>query len=66
MKSEQQIQPRALRANGASAYCGLSRSTFLELVRTGKAPAPRRIGKGVTFWLRDDLDKWLEAAEAEV
>ncbi|MBU2741280.1 helix-turn-helix transcriptional regulator [Acidithiobacillus albertensis] len=63
MKSEENIQPRALRAHGASTYCGVSKSTFLAKVKTGEAPAPRRIGKGVTFWLREDLDQWLDAAE---
>ncbi|MHB8180085.1 MAG: helix-turn-helix transcriptional regulator [Acidithiobacillus ferrivorans] len=63
MKSEDQIQPRALRANGASAYCGMSRSTYLKLVSEKKAPQPRRLGPGVVVWDRVELDKWIESGE---
>ncbi|QQD71719.1 helix-turn-helix transcriptional regulator [Acidithiobacillus ferrivorans] len=60
MKSEDQIQ---LRANGASAYCGMSRSTYLKLVSEKKAPQLRRLGPGVVIWDRVELDRWIEAGE---
>ncbi|BBF66699.1 AlpA family phage regulatory protein [Acidithiobacillus sp. 'AMD consortium'] len=55
-------EQRGLRAQAAAKYCGLGRSTFLRYVSEGKAPQPRKLSPGAVVWLRDELDKWLEAA----
>lgn len=54
------MEPSALRAKQAAAYCGMSRSTFLKLVSEGKAPKRRKISDAVVIWLRSDLDTWLQ------
>ena len=56
------IEQRGLRAQAAAKYCGLGRSTFLRYVSEGKAPQPRKLSPGAVVWLRDELDKWMEAA----
>lgn len=51
--------PRAMRADRASAYLGLGRSFFLELVTEGKMPQPTRI-RGAVLWDRHELDAAFE------
>ena len=50
--------PRALGAEWAAAYVGLSVTTF----REGVAPSvpPFHLSERRLAWLRDDLDAWLE------
>ncbi len=60
MKPE--LEQRGLRAIAAATYCGLGRSTFLRYVSERKAPQPRKLSPGAVVWLRDELDKWMEAA----
>lgn len=53
--------PRALRAELAAAYVGVSRATLHELVRRAEAPRPTYLTPGIPVWLRDQLDAWLDA-----
>jgi predicted DNA-binding transcriptional regulator AlpA len=47
--------PRAMRAEQASEYLSMSRSTFLKLVNEGKMPKPIKIG-AMSTWDRYDID----------
>ena len=47
--------PRAMRADRAAAYLGMSQSAFLRLVEEKLMPAPVKI-KGMTTWDRLELD----------
>ncbi len=60
--ASERIEPIALRAKEAAAYCGMSRSTFLKLVTEGRAPKRRKVSDAVVIWLRSDLDAWLQGA----
>ncbi len=59
MKTED-FKPRAMRAPLAASYCGMGRSKFLQMVKDGLAPKPKRPSIGVTIWDRVDLDKWFD------
>jgi predicted DNA-binding transcriptional regulator AlpA len=63
---EASYPPRGMRVDRAANYSGMSRTTFLELVRDGVMPKPMRIG-GMTIWDRLALDAALDrlAEEAE-
>jgi predicted DNA-binding transcriptional regulator AlpA len=52
--------PRALTADLAALYCGMSRSAWDERVAKGKAPKPFYLDARPR-WLREDLDTWLDA-----
>lgn len=52
--------PRALRAERAAAYLGISKTKFFELVDNGRMPAPIAID-GVRVWDRLDLDAAFDA-----
>jgi excisionase family DNA binding protein len=43
----------------AANRCGISRSTFYELISRGKTPSPIKLGKRVLFDIQE-LDKWIE------
>ena len=49
------------------AVVGLSRTTWLEMVRRGEAPKPLRIGpsKTLTAWRVQDIRSWLAAQGGE-
>lgn len=64
MAKQAAVEQRGLRAIEAARYCGLGRSTFLRYVSEGKAPQPRKLSPGAVVWLRDQLDQWMENAEA--
>lgn len=50
--------PKALvRFNQISPHIGIGRSTFLELVRRGRAPQPVRLGRA-TFWVWGEVSAW--------
>ena len=51
--------PRGMRVDRAANYTGMSRTTFLELVREGVMPKPMRIG-GMVIWDRQALDAALD------
>jgi predicted DNA-binding transcriptional regulator AlpA len=51
--------PRGLRREDAAAYIGVSPATFDELVKAGRMPQPKRIGKR-TIWDRRQLDASFE------
>ena len=38
----------------------VSRSTWRRMVKTGQAPAPVRLGEGISAWRVGDLRMWLE------
>ncbi len=46
--------PEALRITGHS------RTTFLDLVRSGEMPEPLRIGKRAVAWRRGELLDWID------
>jgi predicted DNA-binding transcriptional regulator AlpA len=52
--------PRALTAEHAALYCGMSRSAWDARVAAGKAPEPFYMDARPR-WLREDLDAWLDA-----
>ena len=52
--------PRAMRADRAAAYLGISKSKFLELVNWGRLPKPLKIDE-ITSWDRFDLDAAYES-----
>jgi predicted DNA-binding transcriptional regulator AlpA len=51
--------PRAMRAERAATYLGMSVSAFLRLVEDGTMPQPVRVG-GITMWDRLELDAAFE------
>lgn len=54
--------PRLLRLPDAASYCGVSSRTLLRYADAGIAPAKVTLGPGVSGWLREDLDRWLDSA----
>jgi predicted DNA-binding transcriptional regulator AlpA len=56
--------PRALSADLAALYCGVSVSWWRAAAKEGRAPAPLRITDRKPVWLREDLDNWLDAQRA--
>ena len=63
---ENQITPRGMSEANAACYLGLSRSTLRQGRMDGRrekragSPAFVRVGRKIIY-LRDDLDRWLEA-----
>ncbi len=56
-----QIEPLLLDAGRAAKVCGISRTTYLKLVRSGAiAPQPFRLGSRV-LWSRYLLEDWIRA-----
>ncbi|MGS0647987.1 helix-turn-helix transcriptional regulator [Komagataeibacter melomenusus] len=51
--------PRGLRLEQAATYVGLSATTFLAQVAPDVPPVRLTVKRKV--WLRDDLDRWLDA-----
>ncbi len=54
--------PRLMRAERAAAYLDVSKSTFL--ARIAPELRPVRLTAGIVGYLRDDLDRWLDAQAA--
>ncbi|RME56769.1 AlpA family phage regulatory protein, partial [Candidatus Parcubacteria bacterium] len=50
---------RLLRLPDVLARVGVSKSTWWEWARTGKAPAPVRLSARCTVWRESDLNAWL-------
>lgn len=55
----QGLSPRRLRKKAAAHYMGVSDSTFRKRVEEGIYP-PGRTEVGAKFWLREDLDKYID------
>ena len=53
--------PRGLSETLAAAYCGISPATLRRLAAEGDAPKPVHLSAHRVAWLRDDLDRWLDA-----
>ncbi|TSE18490.1 Prophage CP4-57 regulatory protein (AlpA) [Tepidimonas alkaliphilus] len=51
---------RLLSVRDVLALVRLSRSTWYELVRTGQAPRPLRVGARAVRWRASDLQAWLD------
>jgi predicted DNA-binding transcriptional regulator AlpA len=51
--------PRAMRAEQAATYLGMSRASFLRLVEDGTMPPPIKV-RSMTLWDRHDLDDAFE------
>ncbi len=64
MKNQTQ-NPRAFRAPQAGAYLGISRSTFLLLVKEGHLPQGKRVSAGCVIWPREWLDGYLDSVIGE-
>lgn len=58
--------PRGLREVDAAYYVGLSVSTFRREVGAGHIPAAVRLTEARKIWLRDDLDRYLDAKAGRV
>ena len=56
--------PRGMDAAHAAAYCGLSRTKFLDLVTSQMIPPAKDLG-GVPRWDRLELDRYWDALEAK-
>jgi excisionase family DNA binding protein len=52
--------PLLLSARNAALYLGISETNFVDRVRTGELPQPRRIGNRV-LWHRHTLDQYAAA-----
>ena len=50
-----------LRRKDVEARCGLSRSTLYDYIRTGRFPAPVRVGTRAVGWVASEIDAWLAA-----
>jgi predicted DNA-binding transcriptional regulator AlpA len=57
--------PRLLRAEGAARYLGMGERTFLEKVRQGKLPKPKRLD-GIVAWDRYRLDAFVDDLDDDV
>ncbi|WP_312262622.1 hypothetical protein [Candidatus Igneacidithiobacillus taiwanensis] len=57
--------PRAFRAPEAGAYLGISRSTFLLLVKNGRIPQGKKVSTGCTIWPKEWLDSYLDSVIKE-
>lgn len=53
--------PAVLNREQAAAYCGVSESTWVKLVRLKDAPPPRRLSENRVGWRKDDCDAWIRA-----
>lgn len=53
-----QMRPIFLQRPDAARFLAISESLLDNLVARGEAPKPRKISKGRTAWLVDDLDAW--------
>jgi predicted DNA-binding transcriptional regulator AlpA len=53
-----QIRPLFLQRPDAARYLAISESLLDALVARGDAPKPRKLSKGRTAWLVEDLDDW--------
>jgi excisionase family DNA binding protein len=54
--------PRGMNCDRAAAYCGISRTTFSELVTSGVLPPAKALG-GLARWDRADLDAAWDALD---
>lgn len=60
----QTLPRRALGRQEAALYCGIGEKLFAELVKKGRAPAPKQISTGRTTlerWTIEQLDAFLDA-----
>lgn len=53
-----QIRPLYLGRADAAAFLAIGESTFEDLVARGDAPKPRKVSKGRTAWLVEELEAW--------
>jgi predicted DNA-binding transcriptional regulator AlpA len=53
--------PRGMRIELAASYLGISPSLLRAELVAGRFPAPVRISPGRVVWLKEDLDRWLDA-----
>lgn len=53
-----QIKPLFLGRTNAAAFLSISESMLESLVARGDAPKPRKLSKGRSAWLVDDLETW--------
>lgn len=58
------VWPRALRAELAASYLGMSRSRFDAAVRDGNLPKPFPTVGTLMVWDKNDLDDWLDDQRA--
>lgn len=52
------IRPLYLSRADAAAFLALGESTWDALVARGEAPKPRKLSKGRTAWLVEELEVW--------
>lgn len=48
-----------LRATGAAAYLGVSRSTLAKWRMRGEGPVFHRCGPRLVYYFKDEIDAWL-------
>lgn len=53
-----QIRPLYLGRADAAAFLAIGESTFEDLVARGEAPKPRKVSRGRTAWLVEELEAW--------
>ena len=59
MKGEGSSCDRILRLRAVEVRTGLSRTSLWRLARTGKFPAPRRLGAKAIGWLESEIEEWV-------
>lgn len=52
------IRPLYLARSDAAAFLAISESLLDNLVARGEAPKPRKLSKGRTAWLVEELENW--------
>ena len=57
------VIPELLTDKEAAALCGIGTTTLWSLVKSGKLPAPVKVGQRATRWRRSDLMRWIAALQ---
>lgn len=53
-----QVKPLYLARENAAAFVSLSVSMWEQLVAAGDAPKPRKLSKGRSAWLLEEVEAW--------
>jgi len=59
MRHSGKSKSRLIGIEETAKMCGISRSTFYELISSGKTPLPIKLGKRVLFDIQE-LEEWIE------
>ena len=59
ISDERQVAPAAMHELAAARYCGMNRTAFRDLVKTGVLPYAEHLNGKTRIYLRSDLDAYL-------